>query len=32
MEETIMDFEKFEAIWQALWAWIYDVLAYFEKA
>ena len=23
-----MDFAKFEAVWQAIWAWIYDVLKY----
>ena len=24
-------FDKFEAIWQELWAWIYKVLAYWEE-
>ena len=24
-----MDFEKFEAIWKELWAWIYKVLDFF---
>ncbi len=23
-------FEKFEAVWQAVWAYIYEVLKYFE--
>lgn len=25
----MFDFAKFEAVWQAIWAYIYDVLAYF---
>ena len=27
MEELIMNFEKFEAIWQAIWAYLYKVFA-----
>ena len=23
-------FEKFEAVWQAVWAYIYDILKYFK--
>lgn len=24
-----MDFTKFEAVWQAVWAYVYKILAYF---
>ena len=26
----MFDFKKFEAVWQAIWAYIYKVLEYFE--
>lgn len=26
-----MSWEKFEALWQALWDYLYDVFAYLEK-
>ena len=26
-----MDFEKFEALWKALWDYLYAVFAYLEK-